>query len=147
MLSSLFHKSRVRFVDELDMEDYHWKICRLTTHVDIISIGLSKYFLNPVETERINLTNACLKSLIVNELGETEIEKYSSEELNKRLKSEKSLYIQTYDRIFSEVMDFDNLYHSTLLDEKNYLRMLAKLKLNDYPREVIFQVVKLLASY
>ena len=128
------------FLKDFDNGNVFWRIYRRTTFIDyIVSLG-NKYLINSTDSRKIELVNICIKSLIVNKLGELEPEA----NLNKtklKIELQKETYLTEYEHFFRFLTNKDISGPSLILsDEINYLIILSKVKSNAFPADRIIDI-------
>ena len=122
--------------------DVFWRICRLTSFLDLILLSLSKYWKDPTNNNAIEIFYLSMKALIVEKLGVLDLSNLETEELIQKIEDEIPRYAEVFDEVMISIAEIDRSKTIPLGDFDNYLRTLRDLELNDFPAEFIKDVMK-----
>ena len=145
-MESFIRKSRNNFIEELESGDHLWRICRLTSLVDMILVDLVKFRFNPTSTNSVHLFNLCVKSLIVNRVGEITLEKYDTKTIFQEIEDQQACLIETYDFIILELEQNRPPEIYNLYNEEIYLKTISSLDIDSFPesevRSIAFSITQ-----
>ncbi|MGD1958914.1 MAG: hypothetical protein ACFB2Y_08655 [Fulvivirga sp.] len=130
--SAIFQEARLWFKDELE-KDYFWVTARLTTLIDLLITGLSKYRVDSNRKNLIAVHNHCVKCLIGHRLNDPS--KLLHEIKNKEINQNEIVQqvLMQYDKISEEIVCMTKITSATLSDEENYLKTLSNLDIDGFP--------------
>lgn len=148
-MNNFIKKSRAKFIKELEIGDYMWRICRLTSFVDMIFVSISHYRANPVDSNLSIIFNMCVKSLIIDKIGEFDLAICNISNTNslfQKIENELTIIINTYDILTIELDGNIARTDKSLFDDEIYIKTLLNLEIDVYPTETVRNIATLVLN-